>query len=36
MVAGRLVTLSAQCAAPAYDALADAHAAAAASLRREP
>lgn len=36
VVAGRLVTLSAQCAAPAYDALADAHATAAASLRREP
>ena len=36
VVGGLLVTLSVQCAAPAYDALADAHAAAAASLRREP
>ena len=35
VVAGLLVTLSAQCAAPAYDALADEHAAAAASLRVE-
>jgi hypothetical protein len=35
VLGGLLVTLSAQCAAPAYDALADAHAAAAASLRVE-
>ena len=33
VTAGLLVTLAAQCTAPAYDALADAHAAAAASLR---
>ena len=33
---GYLVTLSARCPAPVYDALADAHAAAAASLRVEP
>jgi hypothetical protein len=36
VVGGLLVTLSAQCSAPAYDALADEHAAAAASLRRAP
>ena len=35
VTAGLLVTLAAQCTAPAYDALADAHAAAAASLRLE-